>query len=121
MFRRTWSCTSGVRRSITISSTHPCEAALDTSPPPLDVNASGNASDPSSSPGQQQGGAGWDGASPLVNISENCDQSSFGMGTMFLTVAAQSDADLTFTVMASLLGKVRFLFPPSTFTGMGGL
>ena len=95
--RRTWSCTSGVRRSITISSTHPCEAPLDTAAPPINANASGPAS-----PGQEAGGG-----FPLVNISENCAQSSFGVGMVFLTVAAQGDEDTSFTVMASLLGKVR--------------
>lgn len=46
---------------------------------------------------------------PRVNVSDKCVPSSFGVGMMFVTVAARGAADASFSVVASLLGKVGVL------------
>lgn len=104
---RTWACTDGIRRAIHITASSPCDFDFDTE------NASpedrGTGATPSNSTGGGDGGDGSAGTSsshPLVVVSSDCKQSSFGLGMVFATVVAQGGIDTSFTVVASLLGKV---------------
>lgn len=73
---------------------HPCEVPQPPEPP--------------SQAGDNDGGGGAE-AMPRVNVSDKCVPSSFGVGMMFVTVAARGAADASFSVVASLLGKVGVL------------
>lgn len=89
---RTWSSTSGIRRDIFISSLHPCDAQGD--------GDDGDANDNVFPPGE----------SSKVDVSDTCTPASFGVGMMFMTVAVQGTSDAHFSIMASLVGKVRRIF-----------
>lgn len=103
-FARTWSCTDGDRRSILIYSTDPCKTPGDNNGTDArgDYNAA-DADDDDDDDNQQQGG--W-GSASRVEVSDDCVPSSFGVGMMFLTVVARGERDASFTLVASLVGKV---------------
>lgn len=52
------------------------------------------------------GGFGPEDLRPRVNVSDKCVPSSFGIGMMFMAVAAQGGQNAGFSVVASFLGKV---------------
>eukprot|EP00903_Cladosiphon_okamuranus_P013133 g12248.t1 len=101
----TWAVTTGRRRDIPVSSLHPCEM------PQRQPHSRGSVDHDDAEDDDADDGSGPEDLGPRVNVSEKCAPSSFGVGMMFMTVAAQGGEDASFSVVASLLGKHTVLVP----------